>query len=100
VTARHADARPSHSRRARHLTGSLDDTGRKEHIMPSHQDTPHKHVACGDVIDGCAFTASAATDEELIQKVVAHAAKDHGITEVTPDMAAQVKAAIKSQPAR
>jgi predicted small metal-binding protein len=29
--------------------------------------------------------------------VVAHAAHDHGVTEVTPELAAKVKAAIKSQ---
>lgn len=34
---------------------------------------------------------------KLLQKVVAHAAHDHGVTEVTPELAAKVKAAIKSQ---
>ena len=53
-----------------------------------------KHIACGDVVPGCSFTASAATEEELVKKVVAHAARDHG---VTPELAAKVQAAIKSQ---
>jgi predicted small metal-binding protein len=48
-------------------------------------------------VPGCTFTASAPTEEELLQKVVAHAAHDHGVTEVTPELAAKVKAAIKSQ---
>jgi predicted small metal-binding protein len=45
----------------------------------------------------CSFTASAATEEELLKKVIAHAAHDHGVTEVTPDLAAQVKAAIETR---
>jgi hypothetical protein len=35
--------------------------------------------------------------KKLLRKVVAHAAHDHGVTEVTPELAAKVKAAIKSQ---
>ena len=64
--------------------------------MPSNE-TPTKRIACGDVVPGCKFTATAGTEEELVQKVVAHAAHDHGVTEVTPELAAKVKAAIKSQ---
>ena len=56
-----------------------------------------KHIACGDVVPGCSFTASAATEEELVKKVVAHAARDHGVTDITPELSAKVQAAIKSQ---
>jgi predicted small metal-binding protein len=56
-----------------------------------------KHIACGDVVDGCEFTAEAATESELIEKVKAHAAKDHGVKEVTPELAARVQAAIESR---
>jgi predicted small metal-binding protein len=55
-----------------------------------------KHIACAEIVPDCTFTASAATEQELLNKVVAHAAHDHGITEVTPELAAKVKAAIKS----
>jgi predicted small metal-binding protein len=51
-------------------------------------------IACNDVVPGCGFTASAETEEELIGKVAAHAAHDHGVPEVTPELAAKVKAAI------
>ena len=51
-------------------------------------------IACNDVVPGCGFTASAETEEELIAKVAAHAAHDHGVAEVTPELAAKVKAAI------
>jgi len=56
-----------------------------------------KHIACAEIMPDCSFTASAATEEELLKKVIAHAARDHGITEVTPELAAKVKAAIKSR---
>jgi predicted small metal-binding protein len=56
-----------------------------------------KQIACGDVVAGCAFTASAATEEELVQKVAQHAAQEHGVKEVTPELAAKVKAAIQTR---
>lgn len=66
--------------------------------MSAHETPTSKRIACGDgVVPGCTFTASAPTEEELLEKVVAHAARDHGVTEVTPELAAKVKAAIKSQ---
>jgi predicted small metal-binding protein len=64
--------------------------------MPAHVDEA-KVIACAHIVPECPFTASAATEEELIQKVAAHAAQDHGITEITPELAAKVKAAIKRQ---
>jgi predicted small metal-binding protein len=62
--------------------------------MP-HDKPASKHIDC--VLPGCAFTASAPTEEELLQKVSAHAARDHGVVEITPELAAQVKAAIRTQ---
>jgi len=56
-----------------------------------------KNIACGDVVPGCAFTATAATEEDLIKQVAAHAAHDHGVTEITPELAAKVRAAIKTR---
>jgi predicted small metal-binding protein len=56
-----------------------------------------KHIACAAIVPDCSFTASAETEEELLQKVAAHAARDHGITEVTPELAAKVRAVIESR---
>jgi predicted small metal-binding protein len=53
-------------------------------------------ISCADIVPECSFTASAATEEDLLEQVVAHAAHDHGIKEVTPELAAKVKAAIKN----
>ena len=65
----------------------------------SKDETPKavRRIACNDVVPGCRFTASADTEDELMQKVAAHAAKEHGITEVTPELVAKVKAAITQQ---
>ena len=55
-----------------------------------------KHIACKDVVPGCEFTASAATDEELVRQVAEHAAHDHGVTTITPELTTKVMAAIRS----
>ena len=54
-----------------------------------------KHVACNDLVPGCAFTASAASEQELIEKVSEHAAHQHGVKDVTPELAAKGQAAIQ-----
>lgn len=54
-----------------------------------------KRIACGAVVPGCSWTATAPTEEALVQQVVAHAAAAHGVTDVTPELAAKVRAAIK-----
>ena len=56
-----------------------------------------KQIACNDVVSGCAFKASAPTEEELLKKVVAHAGEAHGVHDVTPELAAKVKAAIQDR---
>jgi predicted small metal-binding protein len=56
-----------------------------------------KHISCHDVVSGCGFQADAETEEELLEQVTAHAARDHGVKEVTPELAAKVKAAISSR---
>jgi predicted small metal-binding protein len=56
-----------------------------------------KQIACGDVVPDCPFTAEAATEAELIEQLKAHAAKVHGMEEITPELAAQVKAAIQTR---
>ena len=53
-----------------------------------------KAIACTNVVPGCKFTADAATEEELLQKVAEHAKHEHGVSDVTPELLAKVKAAI------
>jgi predicted small metal-binding protein len=49
------------------------------------------------VVQGCQFTAEAATEEELLLAVKAHAAANHGVKEIPPELAAEVKAAIRTR---
>lgn len=56
-----------------------------------------KHIACGNIMEGCGFTATAANEPELMQDVVRHAEEAHGVKEVTPELAAKVKAAIQDR---
>jgi len=54
-----------------------------------------KRIACNDVVPGCPFTATAASEEELLRKVVAHASQDHGVDDPSPELVARVRSAIK-----
>jgi predicted small metal-binding protein len=51
-------------------------------------------LACGDVMPGCAARFEAEDKDLLVQQVAAHAAAEHGITEVTPDIAQAVEGRI------
>lgn len=64
--------------------------------MPD-QNPQFKFICCADVVPGCTFTANAATEEELIQQVATHASEQHGVTEITPELAAKVQAAIQTR---
>ena len=51
--------------------------------------------ACGDVVDGCAAKVSAESEEDLMRQVQEHAAAEHGITDVTPELAEQVRGKVR-----
>ena len=53
-----------------------------------------KEMRCADVGMDCDFVATAESVDQLMEKVVEHAREVHGITEVTPDLAAKVSAVI------
>jgi predicted small metal-binding protein len=52
-----------------------------------------KRFRCGDVVPGCdaEFTGS---EPEILSAVGVHARDAHGITEVSPELVAQVRAAL------
>jgi len=56
-----------------------------------------KQISCDRVVPGCAFTAVAPNEQELMEKVVSHAREAHGVQDVTPELAAKVKAAIQER---
>jgi len=53
-------------------------------------------LACGDVVPGCAAKLEADSEEELMAQVVDHARDAHGVSEITPELAGQVKEAVKT----
>jgi len=57
-----------------------------------------KTIQCSDLFPGCEFQAVADSEEELLQKTAAHAASVHNITDLTDEIVAKVKAAIRDAP--
>lgn len=64
--------------------------------MPASKTSTEKYIACASVVPDCPFEATALTEEELLKIVAAHAAHAHGVTELTPELAGKVKAAIQN----
>ena len=54
-----------------------------------------KTFACGDVVPGCQVKMTGKDEPELMQQVQKHAKEVHGMAQVSPDIAAKVKAKIK-----
>jgi predicted small metal-binding protein len=52
--------------------------------------------SCGDVLPGCAAHFDADTTDDLMTQVATHAADDHGITDLTPDVIETVQSKITS----
>jgi len=53
-------------------------------------------LACGDVVAGCDSKLEAGSEDELMAQVADHARDEHGVTEISPELAEQVKGAVKS----
>ncbi len=57
-----------------------------------------KVIHCDEVVpeSGCSHTVRGATEEEALRNAAEHA-KEHGITEVTPELMEKVKAAMRDE---
>ena len=55
-----------------------------------------KEFSCGDLIPGCAARFHAATEDEILAQVGAHARRDHGLTTVPPELVTQVRERIRT----
>ncbi len=58
-----------------------------------------KQLTCDDLMKGCKFIAKASNEQELLKKVASHAAQAHGVKEITPELLAKVRSAMKEVPA-
>lgn len=56
-----------------------------------------KVLRCSDLVAGCAFEARG-TEEEILRQAAPHAKQVHGL-DVTPDLVAAVRQAMKEEPA-
>jgi predicted small metal-binding protein len=50
-----------------------------------------KTFACGDVIPGCNAHFSAADEDGIFSQAARHAAADHGVTDITPELVQAVR---------
>jgi predicted small metal-binding protein len=53
-----------------------------------------KKFACGDVVPGCEASWVCSTDDDILTHVAAHAANDHGLVEISPELVSAVRANI------
>ncbi len=56
-----------------------------------------KILRCGDLMAGCPVMIKGTSEEEVMQKAAKHAKEAHNINEVTPELAAKVKTAIRTE---
>jgi len=49
-----------------------------------------KSFACGDVVPGCKASWVSSTDDEILVLVAQHASAAHGLTVISPELAASV----------
>jgi predicted small metal-binding protein len=55
-----------------------------------------KHLRCRDLGMNCDFEAHGPTDEDIMRQAAAHARRDHQMAEISPELASQVRAAIRT----
>jgi predicted small metal-binding protein len=58
-----------------------------------------KIVSCRDVGVDCDFVARGETDQDILKQCAEHARSAHNMTELPPELATKVKAAIRTEAA-
>jgi predicted small metal-binding protein len=56
-----------------------------------------KHFACGDVVPGCTVEFDGQTDDDILSAVGGHAAADHQLATVSPELVDAVRSAITTR---
>lgn len=54
-----------------------------------------KSISCADVGANCSWSATADTEEQLMEKVAEHAKEEHQGMEITPELVEKIKSHIK-----
>ncbi len=55
-----------------------------------------KTFSCGDVFPGCSARFTAADEDGIFSQVAGHAAADHGIRDITPELVRAVRDRIQT----
>ncbi len=58
-----------------------------------------KTMSCREVGMDCDFVAKGESEQEIMQQAAEHARTDHGMTEIPPEVADKVRAAIHDEAA-
>ena len=56
-----------------------------------------KALHCGDLMKGCDFVARGETEQEVMKQAAEHAKSAHGMHHITPELAMQVRQAIRDE---
>ena len=54
-----------------------------------------KKFACGDIVDGCAWSITTEGEEELFKKIAEHAKDIHNMSEIPDEIIQKVKSKIR-----
>ncbi len=55
-----------------------------------------KELRCGDLMKGCQAVFKGESEQEVLQKAGSHAKTAHNIQNITPELVAKVKSAIRT----
>jgi predicted small metal-binding protein len=56
-----------------------------------------KVLNCVEIVPGCAHTMSGDTEEDVMRQAAEHAAREHDMTEISPEFADKIRARIKDE---
>jgi predicted small metal-binding protein len=59
------------------------------------KDIPKDILRCGDLMKGCDFVATGATEDEVMTKTAEHAKASHGMHHLAPETALKLREAIR-----
>jgi len=58
-----------------------------------------KELRCGDLMSGCSAVVEGRDENEVMTKAAEHAKSEHGLDQISPDLAGKVRAAIHDKAA-
>jgi predicted small metal-binding protein len=56
-----------------------------------------KVLHCAEVVPGCAHTMQGQTEDDVMQQASAHAASEHDMTDISPELVEKVRSRIKDE---